>query len=194
MWILGDSLVYWAEQRALKLGRENLHLESLGLRVQWHGHRGMVWDDLPSKLQWVGLHRMPKIIIIHLGGNDVVCTLMQKMKRIMRRDFEYLFKNFPNTIIVWSEILPRLCWRFSRTGSDLNALDKKRKRFNMLGRQMLKDNQKGRILKNDITSDCPGLFRRDGCHLSDVGTDLFCNSLQGAIEFFVTSEAKSFGP
>lgn len=194
MWILGDSLVYWAEQRALKLGRENLHLERLSLRVQWHGHRGMVWDDLPNKLQWVGLHRVPKVILIHLGGNNIVCTLMQKMKRIMRRDFEYLFKNFPNTIIVWSEILPRLCWRFSRPDSDLNALDKKRKRFNMLGRQMLKDNQKGRFLKHDITSDCPGLFRWDGCHLSDVGIDLFCNSLQGAIECFVTSEAKSFGP
>ena len=32
-------------------------------------------------------------------------------------------------------------------------------------------------LKHDITADCPGLFGRDGCHLSDIGIAYFASLL-----------------
>lgn len=192
---MGDSLVHWAGVRASERGRPNLNLECLNLKIHWHGQRGMVWENLSTQLQWISLHaQAPRLIIIHLAGNDVVGNLMQKMKRIMGRDFKFLFQNFPDTIIVWSDILPRLRWKFAGQDSSLTALNKKRRRFNYLGRQLVRDQKNGRILHHDITVDCPGLYSADGCHLSDIGYDLFCNSLQGAIECFVTSEAQSFGP
>lgn len=186
--------MFWAGSRAELVGRQNLRLEPFNLTVRWLGRRGMQWTDLKNELQWICLHRVPKMIIIHTGGNNVIGTPMQKMKRLMAKDFSYLFHNLPETLIVWSEILPRLSWKFSTPGSDLEVIDKKRKRFNKLGRQMVHDHPHGHFIIHDITTDTPGLFLQDGCHLSDVGLDLFCNSFQGAIETFITSGQKSFGP
>lgn len=194
IWIIGASIVHWAHEGAKRLNRANLHLDHLNVNVKWNGTSGMRWHQLPSTIQWIGLHPTPKIIIVHLGGNNVVPTLMQHMKRMMRRDFSRLFQLFPHTLIVWSEILPRLSWKYARPGTTLEAMDTKRKRFNCLGRQMVRDHMNGRILKHDITADCPGLFGRDGCHLSDIGIALFCNSIQGAVETFTSSEVKIFGP
>ena len=88
-------------------------------------------------------------------------------------------------------ILPWLHWKYSRPNSNIKATDKKCKRFNTTGRQMLR---KQKNVKYDITTDCPGLFRPDGCHLSDTGIALFCNTLQGAIQTFLSTDIKVFGP
>lgn len=195
IWIVGDSLVHWAGERAAALGRQNLCLEKYKLTVKWHGKRGMVWSDLQCQLQWISIQsRCPRMIIIHLAGNDIVHTKRGKMTRMMVRDFKFLFTTFPDTLIIWSEILPRLKWKFAKPDSTDTALGNKRKRFNLLGKQAVRGNLNGRFIKHDVTLDCPGLFGRDGCHLSDVGNDLFCNSLQGAIECFMTTDEKTFGP
>ena len=190
---MGDSIVFWAGRRCRSLRMFNLNLQA-GLQTKWQGRRGMRWFQFKSMIQWISLHRTPKVIVIHLGGNDVIRTKFQKMRRIMKRDFKRLFALFPNTLILWSEILPRLEWKYSRPNSNIKATDKKRKRFNTLGRQMLRGHKNGRIIKHDITTDCPGLFRPDGCHLSDIGIALFCNTLQGAIETFLSTDIKVFGP
>lgn len=194
IWLVGDSLIARAEGWAGAVNRSNLNLDQSCFTVQWLGFRGMQWHHLRSKVQWISLHAKLRMIIVHVGGNNVVWTKMQKMKRIMRRDFQYIFEIFPDTMVVWSEILPRLCWKFAPVNSSKTCWDRKRVRFNQLGRQMVSLNPNGRILKHDITADCPGLFHSDGCHLSDVGNALFCNSFQAAIEFFLTSDKLVFGP
>lgn len=152
----------------------------------------MSWDDLRSELQWIGLHQSPAMILVHLGGNDVACTSILKWKRLMCRDMESLFCNFPETLIVWSDILPCLTWKFARPDIDLKVLNKKRIRFNLFGHQAVHELKNGRIRKHEISTDTPGLFLENGCHLSDVGKALFCNSIQGGIECFLTSAHKSF--
>lgn len=178
VWVIGDSIVFWAGRRCRSLRKYNLNLGET-LQVRWQGWRGMRWWQLKHKIQWISLHRTPKVIIIHLGGNDVVLTKFQKMRRIMKRDFKRLTKLFPDTIIVWSEILPRLIWKYSEEYFNIDAVDIKRKRFNTLGRQIVNGYRNGRIIKHDITTDCQGFFKADGCHLSDIGIAMFCNSLQG---------------
>ena len=191
---MGDSLIYHAGRWATSVRRKNLNLDHLNVTVRWLGMSKMQWHQFQSKIQWIGLHNPPKIIIVHLGGNDVVSTKMQKMKRLMERDFKDLFKTFPGTIIVWSEILPRLVWKFAPLDSDWRCWNRKRIRFNQLGRQMVSKHTNGKVIKHDVTVDCPGLFYKDGCHMSDVGNALFCNSLQGGIETFLTTEIKTFAP
>lgn len=191
---MGDSLVRRAETWASSASRTNLNIDQNHAYVRWLGTGSMQWQHLRSKIQWVGLHGQPKMIIIHVGGNNVVDTKMQKMKRIMKRDFNNLFKMFPSTLIVWSEILPRLTWKYAPPNSDWKCWEKKRIRFNQLGRQMVSTNSNGKVLMHEVTVDCPGLFINDGCHLSDVGNALFCNSLQGGIETFLSKDVKVFGP
>ena len=191
---MGDSLISRADSWASSASRMNLKLDPSQANVRWLGTGGMKWQHLRSQIQWVGLHGQPRMIILHVGGNNVVDTKMQKMKRIMKRDFNNLFKTFPNTLIVWSEILPRLTWKFAPPESEWKCWDKKRIRFNELGRQMVSTYSNGKVLKHEVTVDCPGLFGKDGCHMSPVGNALFCNSLQGGIETFLSKDVKVFGP
>ena len=93
---------------------------------------------------------------------------------------------------VWSEILPRLKWKYAPPTSPWKCWDRKRLRFNQLGRQLVSVHPNGRVLKHDVTVDCPGLFATDGCHMSPVGNALFCNSLQGGIEAFIHTAVKVF--
>ena len=192
IWIVGDSLVSRADEWAASAHRHNLYLDPQRWCIRWLGKGSMTWQDLRSKIQWIGLHATPKIILIHLGGNDVVFTKMQKMKRIMQRDFNHLFRLFPQTLIVWSEILPRLKWKYAPPTSPWKCWDRKRLRFNQLGRQLVSVHPNGRVLKHDVTVDCPGLFATDGCHMSPVGNALFCNSLQGGIEAFIHTAVQVF--
>lgn len=193
VWMLGDSILYWAGERAKRLARPHLNLKHLHLTIRWYGKRGMSWDSLRQDIQWITLHRPPAMILIHLGGNNVLNTSYQKIRRVIQRDFKYLSETFPSTILVWSDILPRLKWKFSRENSDLDAINHKRHRFNLIAHQILQRLDMGRILKHDISLDTPGLFGSDGCHLSEVGTALFPNTIQGGIEAFLTSDIKVFG-
>ena len=195
IYIVGDSMVYWAEQRARFRGRVNLNL---GVRIIWRGVGGLTWNkglkgSLRQQLQWIALQRNPpSMVIVHCGGNDVIGTSAQKMGRVFNNDFRYLMSVFPKSLIVFSEILPRLYWKFSFPGSSIKKINKKCDRFNRLGREAARLSENGRVIQHEITIDTPGLFYSDGCHLSDIGCDLFNNSLQGAIESFLKSDCKVF--
>ena len=71
----------------------------------------------------------------------------------MRRAFKHLFQLFPNTLIVWSDSLQRLRWKYCKQNTSNKALDNKRKRFNTLGHQMLQDYANGCVIKHDITKE-----------------------------------------
>ena len=92
------------------------------------------------------MRRIPKVIIVE--------TKFQKMQRLMRRDFKHLFQLFPNTLIVWSDSLPRLRWKYCKQNTSDKALDNKRKRFNTLGHQMLQDYANGCVINNSYTMGC----------------------------------------
>ena len=67
IWIIGDSIVHWAQERAKRLNRANLHLDRRNLNMKWYGKSGMRWHQLPNTIQWIGLHPTPKMIIVHVG-------------------------------------------------------------------------------------------------------------------------------
>ena len=66
--------------------------------------------------------------------------------------------------------------------------------LNGLGRQMVSTNNNRKVLKHEVTVNCPGLFAKDRCHMSQVGNALFCNTLQGEKETFLSKDVKVFGP
>ena len=193
IWMLGDSLLFWAGERAISLGQPNLTLDRLQVNIIWKGQSSMTWELLRQKLQWVSLHRNPFMIVIHLGGNNVLSTSIQKMERIIKRDLKHISLTFPSTIFVWSDILPRLKWKYSGPDADLKAIDHKRHRFNLKAHAIIQTFKMGRIIMHDISSDSPNLFIHDGCHLSNVGLDIFNHTLQGDIETFLTSDVEIFG-
>ena len=191
--MLGDSILFCAGERAISLGQPNLTLDKLHVNVIWKAQSIMTWELLRQELQSVSSLQNPSVIVIHLGGNNVLSTSVQKMGRIIKRDLKYISQNFPSTLLVWSDILPRLKWENSCEDSDLKAIDHKRHRFNLKAHSFIQTLDMGRIIKHDITADLSCLYQPDGCHLTDVGMDIFNHTLQGGLEAFLTSDIKVFG-
>lgn len=54
----------------------------------------------------------PYMLVIHYGGNDIGKILKSvELRATIKRILDKLVVLLPNTILVWSQILPRLHWR-----------------------------------------------------------------------------------
>ena len=97
LWIIGDSYVYWAEQRAAhRQLQHNLSLRQIK-GISWAGSRGMKWSQLKHALQYLALHNpSPKAILIHLGSNDLGSLKSIEMRHAMKEDILSIFETFPD--------------------------------------------------------------------------------------------------
>ncbi|KAJ8307959.1 hypothetical protein KUTeg_014489 [Tegillarca granosa] len=173
IWIVGSSIVYWAQRRALSrpVGR-NLGLEKYGVQIRWCGIRGMKWSQLLTRIQRdLRNFPCPQYLVIQLRWE-------------MKLDILSLSK-LPNTTVVWSCILPRLFWYGARSQV---AIDNVRKRTNReISSYILKLG--GRVItQSDLSDKETGCYRFDGIHLSDIGNDIYLNALQGALESFLIKD------
>lgn len=86
----------------------------------------------------------------------------------------------PNTDIILSQISPRKTWRYS---NNTTSMKKCRRRLNSsLGRYMVRHG--GYYSKYPDNT----FISSDGIHLTKFGNIIFLNTLQGALEYFVTSK------
>ncbi|KAJ8307264.1 hypothetical protein KUTeg_015348 [Tegillarca granosa] len=130
----------------------------------------------------------PNFLIVHCGGNDLGRIPLSDLRNLLKQIIQTLAKRLPHTRIIWSQILPRLQWRYS-----CDPVPWRRKRVNSVIARVSICCGGAYIKYPDITVHSPSLFQSDGVHLSSVGTHCFLNSLQGAIEYFSLSQAYGFG-
>ncbi|KAJ8307433.1 hypothetical protein KUTeg_015517 [Tegillarca granosa] len=190
IWIVGSSIVYWAQRRALSrpVGR-NLGLEKYGVQIRWCGIRGMKWSQLLTRIQRdLRNFPCPQYLVIQLGSNDLVSRASGVLRWEMKLDLLSLSK-LPNTTVVLSCILTRLFWYGARSQV---AIDNVRKRTNReISSYILKLG--GRVIKqSDLSDKETGCYRFDGKHLSDIGNDTYLNALQGALESFLIKNIRKF--
>ncbi|KAJ8314760.1 hypothetical protein KUTeg_006910 [Tegillarca granosa] len=183
IWIVGSSIVYWAQRRALSrpVGR-NLGLEKYGVQISWCGIRGMKWSQLLARIQRdLRNFPCPQYLVKQLGSNDLVSRASGVLRWEMKLYLLSLSK-LPNTTAVWSCILPRQFWYGARSQV---AIDNVRKRTNReISIYILK--LVGRVItQSDLSDKETGCYRFDGIHLSDIGNDIYLNALQGALESFL---------
>ena len=114
-------------------------------------------------------------------GNNIGNTNTGHLFRIIKRDFCYISRLLPDFEIVWSDILPRFEWHHTGTAS-VEQLDIKYKRISGHGRKVLYSFCNGRYISHDISKASPDLFGDDGVRLSNVGNDIFLNTLHGSID------------
>lgn len=189
IWIIGDSLIKWAEDRAIF--RNNYNLGVHDKRLIWSGYRGMHLDELLPKLQHnILFYPVPAMIIIHVGGSDLVNVKQAKLMKSISKVLKYIAAIFPSSYVVWSDILPRKQWRgIKDTPANLVKMHNKRKRINRAGRQTALQLPLGRsVINYDIDTTTDGLFRSDGTHLSPIGNDIFLTTLQEAIASFLANQ------
>lgn len=178
IWIMGDSIPFWAGRRADQRGIPNLRLPG-DLTVAWKCTRGLQWSEFHHNIQRELLFcsSQPQVILLHLGGNDLNKASLCKIRKMIRREVKFLYSVFPNTTIVWCDILQRRVWR--GLGDNINvAMERKRRRVNGFGRSAVTSKPNGRYITIDIDYLTEGFFRSDGVHLSDVGLDMLLDGIR----------------
>ena len=192
IWIIGSSIITHAEEAAYAKNQGDLQLE--GRQVLWFGSRGMHWYDLRPKVQWEMLNRPPSVmLVIHVGGNDLVNISQAKMMKKITKDIKYIHSVFPSSYLVWSDILPRSKWLGLRpTAKNISNNDKKRRRINHHGRQVVHQYDLGRSISHELDVDVPGFFKNDGTHLTAVGNSIFLLALQEGIKSFFSNSEKNY--
>ena len=122
----------------------------------------------------------PNILIIHVAGNDIGATKTIELCIKIKRNLSWSRCCLPSSMLVWSQILPHLKWRYSE---NLRAMDIRRNRVNSSIASFLMKNSGSYIRNPEIKAN--EKFFEDGVHLSSLGNEIFLNTLQGGIESIV---------
>lgn len=118
----------------------------------------------------------PKVVFFHLGGNDLTKHSLRFIFKMVQESIQYITSAFPDSEFVWVDILQRIDWG---VGNDEKRLiEKKRKRVNQFGRKIIRLTKNHHCIRFDIDESTPGFFRSDGVHLSDVGLDMYIDTIR----------------
>lgn len=178
---MGDSIVRWVGVRAQDRGMPNLHLPG-NLTIGWHAIGGMSWAAFEHTLQYQLLFQpAPRMVFIHLGGNDLLTHSLFKLQKWIQAGIKYLREAVPHIIILWVDILQRVDWSPDRSAKINKAIERKRRRVNRFGRQYVTSTVGGHFVAVDIDHATPGFYRSDGTHLSAVGCDFFLDTVRDEI-------------
>ena len=176
MWIIGSSMIVHAEKRTN--GRHNLGLNILDYSLIWAGMSGMHWDALVTTVHaMLRCFGIPKIIILHCGGNDISDVSCGNLLFHLKFALFTNSKMLPGSMVCYSNILPRLNYRYSNNSK---AMERTRKRINRGVPSFLSKNISYSTAHPDVDDGHSALLKDDGVHLSFLGNDLFINTLKEA--------------
>ena len=182
VWIIGDSLVKHGGNYANQVGYGQLGQNSF--KIVWLGQKGMRWEQLLPALQ---LHMItrghPRMIIVHLGGNNIDSVPQINLMKTIREDLIYIHSVFSSTLLVWCDILPRQVWRNNING-DSKVLNLKCKRINRAAHQCMNEMSLGKVVTPHILWYMTELFSNDGVHLSEFGKLTYVQTFRNLIKNF----------
>jgi hypothetical protein len=133
----------------------------------------------------------PSFIIIQLGSNDLALTKSWQLFTDIECDLFRLRTLLPDVRIIWSDILQRRYWH---NDTDGKAMERVRKRVNLLVRNLVLSFVGCVIRHCNIRAREINLFRCNGTHLSNLGIDIYLNNIQGALERFLSFEGSLVFP
>ena len=183
IWIIGSSIIAKAEKHTTQRPTgKNLALDKNGLNVVWAGLPGMKISALVPLVQaMVNCFGLPHALVIHCGGNDIgMGSIREVLKHLIYATF-IVSKMLPNSLLIYSQILPRTKWRYN---SNLKAMERARKRINRGIRTYYYKSNAKVITHADLQDGHNALFADDGVHLSFLGNDIFINAIQCGLEQF----------
>lgn len=203
IWILGSSIVKHAFCYARKSQYgANLELDRHNATIFWQGKGGMRVEEICSKVRTLlKVQNAPHMLVIHCGGNNIPASkgaqigdrhaksadLRDKLKTVI----EKLIQLLPSTIIIWSQILPRLHWR---GGINQPAMERTRMRVNSYVATLLIGLWGKYIRYPELHKANTGMFCKDKVHLSGMGNDMFLYRLQQALQAFLNDSSVKVSP
>ncbi|XP_078525519.1 uncharacterized protein LOC144798492 [Lissotriton helveticus] len=180
-WIVGDSWVYWAQRYAIR----NYFAENLSLTVKWLGFRDFKWRDvLPTLTKYHEQSEHPGVIVLHVGSEDIGYLPAAHIIYVIKKDLEVLRKMFPATRFVFSRIAQRKRWLFSTV--DNPKVELARKTVNEAVSAYFSDyNLLSVDHDHNIKHNLSHLYRKDGIHMSDEGTERFLGNILKVLKRFL---------
>ena len=130
----------------------------------------------------------PSIVIIHLAGNDIGRVKIGHLRNDIKSIISWIQHEMPNTLLVWSQILPRNAWRYSESRK---AMEKCRYRLNNSIATFVLNQGGAYIRYPEILSD-KNLLSTDGVHLTTLGTNILLNTLRGGLGHFIHCQGNVF--
>ncbi|XP_061477773.1 uncharacterized protein LOC133382123 isoform X4 [Rhineura floridana] len=181
--LCGHSILFWAHRRASSsIPGTQLQLSAVAI-IRWEACRGMLWDALLlSVCRIMSSADRPHVLLIHLGGNDLVQRPGMDLLLKIICDLTWLSRSFPNLLLVWSDMLVRRVWRGA---FHPNRIDRSRKWVNRKVRALVLSLGGAYIPHDRIRFHTPQLFRDDGVHLSEQGCGGFFRGFDVGIKGFV---------
>ena len=136
----------------------------------------------------VYLWGIPKALLLHCDGKDIGGETCGAVVYHLKFTIAILFRMLPGCSLIWSSILPRRTYRYSKNN---HAMETTRKRINRGVRSY--------ILKHggyaiNYPDRHPALYRDNGVHLSLIGNDIVINQIQSALETFRAFQHCFFSP
>ena len=186
VWIIGSSIVRDAYFRALQRpDGPGLGLANANINVYWEHQSGMrLFQFIETVNYMLNFYPRPDFLVIHCGGNDIGLKPIVEITWEAKLLFNKLKTMLPCTIFIWSQILPRISWRYIENTA---VVERTRKRINS-GISTFFIKHGGRTIKYPDISNDPKLFKSDGVHLSILGCDLMLNVMSGALYTFVNNQ------
>ncbi|KAM4020116.1 uncharacterized protein ACNLHF_000667 isoform 3-T3 [Anomaloglossus baeobatrachus] len=181
VWIMGHSFVFWGALRAaVRPNGKQLGLPSSLARVTWIGKRGMQWHQLLKEIQYhVEFYRPPDVLLIHLGGNDLAIRTSRHLVRNIKLDMLNLWRSYPETVVVWSDIVARQMWRTARSVARINNT---RIKVNKKITKFVLENGGVAIRHQMLENTKEQFWRDDKVHLNDIGLDIWMLGIQEGVE------------
>lgn len=185
LWIVGSSIVKHAFARARKsFEGSQLDVQRFGASLWWQGKSSLRWCLVCGYVRMLlQFEDPPDLLVLHVGGNDLGQVPLGDLRFNILLFLEDLRSLLPHTKFVYSQILPRLHWRYEYNHS---AMEKARRRLNsFVASNIIRNN--GCYIKYPEITENVGLFHSDGTHLSDFGNDMFNFRLQQGLQTFLSS-------
>ena len=190
VWVVGSSIIKDAFIEArTRPGGINLGLQQQNVSIWWQGRSGMVVGQLKQQIKkMLTFEDPPSVLVIHLAGNDIGRFKIGHLRNEIKSIMTWLQQELPNTLLVWSQILPRNNWRYSESPK---AMEKCRYRLNNSIATFVLNLGGGYIRYPEILSD-KNLIGSDGVHLTTLGTNILLNTLRGGLDHFIYRNGNVF--
>lgn len=148
--------------------------------MNWRGRRGLRWSQvLPEAIEISRTASRPVVLVIHAGGNDLCLMRLAELLTLVRADLDRIMGYFPEMVLVWSEVVPRVTWQGAR---DAGAVERARRTFNTRMSRFVRSRAGVVIRHRQLEGDNRTLMREDGVHLNEIGLDIFLSGLQDGVE------------
>ncbi|XP_077140614.1 uncharacterized protein LOC143805312 isoform X2 [Ranitomeya variabilis] len=136
IWIMGDSFVHLAEERATRCSYGTwLGLPRDKCKVFWFGRTGLHWDEMQTLVEKAARQSpSPDILVIHAGAKDLTSTESLDLISKVTGGIRSWLTRWPGLKVIWSQIIQQGDW------CNTNYVAKSRKKVNKGVEKFLKAN------------------------------------------------------